>query len=237
MFINPRDILVYLVLKTHENWESHQTFISISTIARETNLTPPTVSKSLRNLERDQYIKIDKVGRKHYYTFNPYKNFEGFSKEFLNNPNLTIGEKGYLAAIQKYMRTDDGVTGKISLTNKALAEKVNLSERSIYRYDQSLQNKNYLTIVDNKMKDLETGCSTKTKVFNLNDYGQEIVFILKAHHDKINEHEDRLAKLEKEFDDKLIKLEKESEEKNKLIQALLAENHKLKESHSTELTL
>jgi len=184
------------------------------------------VIKSLQKLQKDSYITIHKNGRQNYYEFNPYKTFEGFSDKFIHNKDLTLNEKGYLTALQRYMRTDDGETGKVSFTNKEISNKLNISEREIYNLDKSLQNKNYLTIVDNKMKDLETGCSTKTKVFNLNDYGQEIVFILKAHHDKINEHEDRLTKLEKE-----------SEEKNKLIQALLAENHKLKELHPTELTL
>lgn len=123
------------------------------------------------------------------------------------------------------MRTEGNDCGKISYSNEVLADKINCSTRSIYRYDRSLQEKNYLTIVDNKMRDLETGCLTKTKIFNLNDYSQQIVFILRAHHDQIIENTNAIAALKEEVKELRIaqkQWEKEKEAYQRTINKIVA---------------
>ena len=98
--IKPKDAVVYLTLRKYENWETHETFVSIATIAEKLHLSRKYVLEAVDRLEKAGYIAISK-GRnnRNIYHFNEYKTFQGFSDEFLDNPNLSIEEKGYLAMI------------------------------------------------------------------------------------------------------------------------------------------
>lgn len=233
LFVKPKDLLVYCMLRQYEDWNTNDTFVSVATIAKDLNISIPTVQASLKNLEQDGYITIGKLGKKNLYHFNPYKKFEGFSQEFLQNNNLTLEEKAYLTALQKIMRTDDGHTGKISYSNKDIAKMLNISERTVYTLEKSLVSKKFLTIVNNKMRDLETGCITKTKIFNLKDYGQEIVFILKAHHEQIKQNTKDIHKLE----ETISMLQEQQNQDRKLINTLMNKIHILESSQDAELIL
>ena len=114
--------------------------------------------------------------------FNFFLNYE-----FLDKKDLSFTDKAYYIASQQYMIKDNN-EGKISFTNKELAKVINTSESTISRCNKNLQEKGYLTILDTKMKDLETGVFKKEKVFHLDKLGQSIVFILKAHHEQIKQN-------------------------------------------------
>lgn len=62
-----------------------------------------------------------------------------------------------------------------------------MSPSVIQRCDRSLQAKEYLTIVPTKTKDSETGLLKNEKIFNLEKFGQAVVFVLKNHEDSIQE--------------------------------------------------
>lgn len=226
--ITPKDLLIYCVLKEYENWETHETFVGISAIGDKLGLSSPTVSKSLKALAKEDYIEIiQRKGKSNVYRFNPYKNFEGFSPEFLDNSSLSANEKAYLIAMQQYMRTEDGEVGKISFSNKDISEKINLSENTIRKLDNSLKAKNYLTIVDNKLRDIETGCSTKTKIFDLNKYGQEIVFLLRSHHEQISQNTEDIANNEARITKLEQIVEQQAKENRALRDALYKNNYKI----------
>lgn len=212
--LKPSDLLIYLDIKRNMNNETKESFPSLETISKRTGASIPTIRKCINNLEEAGYIEIRKEGRKNIYKFLKYKEFEPFSYEFLDNENLSFTEKAYIAASQQYMFKEDGF-GKTTYTNKELAQKINMSESSVSRCNKSLEKKEYLSIIETDVKDLETGLRIKEKVFYLNELGQAVIFALKNHEDRINTHEDKLN----EIAQRLAKLELE----NKALKQKLAD--------------
>ena len=191
-------------------------------IANESNISVPTIRASIKRLEKEKYITVKKKGRKNYYYFNPYKKFEPFTEEFIKRKDLTPTTKSYLIAIQQYMYKDIEGLGKLSLSNREIAKNINTSEFTVRKCNNELERNNYLTIVKNFSKDIDTGCSTETKVFKLAELGQAIIWKLKEHTEQINENTSRIDNLEK-----IVNSQK------KLIDLLLKERNKEK----TQFTL
>ena len=73
--LEPRDLLVYAVLKKYMNNESKECFPSLETLSKESGYSINTIRNSIKLLQANNYISIRKEGRKNIYRFNPYKNF------------------------------------------------------------------------------------------------------------------------------------------------------------------
>lgn len=204
--LSPREQLVYAILHSYNNPEK-EVFPSLNTLAERAQLSIPTIRESLKKLKDSGYIRIEKRGRKNYYFFEKYIKFEPFSEEFLNNKKITATTKAYLVAAQQYMFKDEKGVGKISFSNVDLSKQINMPESSIRKCNNELVKENYLTIIKNKSRDIETGCHTDTKIFNLTELGQAVIWVLKNHEDRITDSENRIAKLEEQMieKDKLIK--------------------------------
>ena len=204
--LSPREQLVYAILHSYNNPEK-EVFQSLYTLAERAQLSIPTIRESLKKLKDSGYIRIEKRGRKNYYFFEKYIKFEPFSEEFLNNKKITATTKAYLVAAQQYMFKDEKGVGKISFSNVDLSKQINMPESSIRKCNSELVKENYLTIIKNKSRDIETGCHTDTKIFNLTELGQAVIWVLKNHEDRITDSENRIAKLEEQMieKDKLIK--------------------------------
>lgn len=100
--MTPRDLLVYCCLKKYSNKVDNieSTFVSLDRIAKEFKLSKKSIVKSLEHLELDNYIHIERrPGKSNQYIFDPYKSFEVFSYEFLDNPDLSSNLKSFLIAI------------------------------------------------------------------------------------------------------------------------------------------
>lgn len=110
--------------------------------------------------------------------------------------------------------------GKISYSNSELADKINISEKSVIRYNNSLERKGYLTKVKANIKDLESGCCKEIKIFDLNKMLQQIVWILKNHEERITDNTNRIERLEQQV-----------ESLTKTNSLLLEENKKLKQTN------
>lgn len=215
--LTPKDQLVYLSIRRFMNNKSKIAFPSLSTLSKISGAAINTIRESIKSLEEKKYLKVVKKGRGQEYHFNELKAFEPFSYDFLDNPNLTFTEKSYIVATQQYMFKDVEGVGKVSYTNKELSEKINMSEATISRTNQSLIRKNYLTIIKNESNEIETGCKTDTKLFNLNELGQAVIWMLKNHEERINQNTDDIQLLK----DRINKLEEKEREKDKLIEKLL----------------
>ena len=204
--LSPREQLVYAILHSYNNPEK-EVFPSLNTLAEKARLSIPTSRESWKKLKDSGYIRIEKRGRKNYYFFEKYIKFEPFSEEFLNNKKITATTKAYLVAAQQYMFKDEKGVGKISFSNVDLSKQINMPESSIRKCNNELVKENYLTIIKNKSRDIETGCHTDTKIFNLTELGQAVIWVLKNHEDRITDSENRIAKLEEQMaeKDKLIK--------------------------------
>ncbi len=218
--LKPIDQLVYVVIKSHNGKDG--CFPSLALIAEESKISIPTIKKCIDNLVKEDYIKVEKKGRRNYYTFSKYKTFEPFSPEFIKNQTLTPTTKAYLVAAQQYMYKDTEGFGKISYSNYDLANKINMSESCIRKCNQELKKENYLVSVDNKNRDIETGCKTDTKLFKLAELGQAIIWKLKEHENKIEQNTENIIELSKKIEaqqkliDKLLK-EREQSQNNYIV--------------------
>ena len=205
--ISPKDQLIYLGIKSFMNEKTKSCFPSLQKIADKVGASIPTVRKSIALLEEKGYIKTSKKGRGQIYYFNDAKKFEPFSPEFLDHNDISFTTKSYLVASQQYMYKDVKGYGKISYSNADLSKQINMPETTIRRCNQELERKDYLTIIRNKCRELESGCYSDTKIFDLNKLGQAIIWILKNHEDRLNNHEDRIAALERKLEEKDKQLE------------------------------
>lgn len=185
--LSPKDLLVYVTLKRHLNKDTKECFPSLECLSKESGYSIPPIRKSIEVLKINGYIKVRKEGRKHIYSFNPYKSFEPFSYEFLDYENLSANEKAYLISSQQYMYKDTKGFGKISYSNEQLGELLNVSSRTISRLDKSLENKGFLTIVKTSAKNPETGLMINEKFFKLDELGQAIIWALQKHEEDIQE--------------------------------------------------
>jgi len=215
--ISPKDLVVYLALKHFENWETHTTFVGLEKVAELCSCTSKTVSASIKRLEQSGFLNIQKSGRSKQYTFKKYKDFECFSLEFLNNPKLTFTEKAYLAAQQQFLIKENGF-GKTTYSSYEMSDKIHMSPSVIQRCDKSLKLKNYLTILNTKKKDPETGLFKKEKIFDFEKFGQAVVFVLQNH------------------DESIETLKKDVKDLQKALKLLLDENNKLRNQEKVALS-
>lgn len=230
--LDPIDVLVYTYLKAHMNQQTKQAFPSVRLLANETKLDVRTVQKCLNHLENAGDIIVHRSkGKSNVYEFNPKsKNFEMFSYKFLyENDNLTADERAYLIVTQQYMyKNDNSGYGKLSLTNKELSERINLSESAISRRHKTLQEKGVLTISDEFQKDCNSGLSLQLKIFDLTAIKQDMLFVK----EKVAEHDLQL----KEHNERLLKLEKENDELRKTIKVLINDSKSKTNQITSEFT-
>lgn len=234
--IKPKDQLIYVIIRSCMDGKTYEAYPSLDYIRKKTNLSINSIRKSIKTLELEDYFKIKKKGRRNIYLLNKLKKFEPFSYGFIDKQDINSGEKAILVAIQEFMIKDVEGVGKISFTNKEMANRINTSESNLSKVFDSLENKGYLKIVHTEGKDFIElgGCNRTTKVFNLNKLEQAIIWKLQEHETKINkniEDIDIMKKQLKELNDKLIKSEEKIEDQNALIRYLMNErkrnNYKL----------
>lgn len=194
--LTPQDLLVYISIKRYMNNETKEAFPSLQTIAEKCGASIPTIRKCIKRLEEGKYIEVTKKGRSQIYKFLKYNNFEPFSYEFLDKEDLSFTEKAYQLASQQYQFKENGM-GKISMSNKELAEKINMSESTISRCNKSLEAKGYLDII--KAKKHESGITINEKFFHLDELGQAIVFTLQNHEERLNKTEQNIENLMKDM--------------------------------------
>ena len=172
--LTPKDQLIYTIIKSHDN-PTKGCFPSLQVLSKESGASINTIRDSIARLKEAGYIKTELRGRKTYYTFDPYKKFEPFSPDFIKREDLSFTTKSYLIASQQYMYKDIENLGKLSFSNRELADQINMPESTIRRCNAELVSKDYLTILKNESKDIQTGCKTDTKLYDLNKLGQAVI--------------------------------------------------------------
>lgn len=210
----PKDQLIYLSIRRFMNGKTKIAWPSLKAISQASGACIPTIRNSIKVLEEKDYLKVVKEGRSQKYVFNELKKFEPFSYDFLDNKDLSFTEKAYIVASQQYMYKDVEGVGKVSFTNKELSEKINMPEATISKANRSLVRKNYLTVVKNESRDLDSGCRTDTKLFQLNKLGQAVIWLLKDHEDRINENTEDIKGLKETVKNQQILIERLLKERN-----------------------
>lgn len=71
--LTPQDQLVYLGIRSYMNKDTLKAWPSQSTIAQRIGCCDKTVRKCIKNLVDNNYIKVEKEGKKLIYTFNKLK--------------------------------------------------------------------------------------------------------------------------------------------------------------------
>jgi DNA-binding transcriptional regulator YhcF (GntR family) len=197
--LDPKDKLIYIAIRRYMNKSTLEAFPSYATITKDTGAAAKTIKKCVDNLVKENYLQTRREGRKLIYTFNNKKQFEPFSYEFLDKPELSFTEKSYIVASQQYMFKDEN-EGRIEYTNKELSSLIKMPETTISKCNHSLERKGFLQ-----------GASELTKRFQLRELDQLFIWKLKEHDDKINENTVRIDNLEKTIEsqkkliDKLLK--------------------------------
>ncbi len=197
--LTPQDKLIYLAIRRYMNKETMESFPSYAKITEDVGAAAKTIKKSVDNLVREGYLETRKSGRQIIYKFNNKKQFEPFSYDFLNKPDLSFTEKSYIVASQQYMFKNEE-TGDIALKNKELSELINMSESTISRCNHSLEKKGYLE-----------GASNLVKKFQLRELDQLFVWKFKEQDEKIQKNSNDISELRKELE----KLKLENEEMKK----------------------
>lgn len=197
--LTPQDKLIYLAIRRYMNRDTMESFPSYARLTQDIGAAAKTIKKSVDNLVREEYLQTRRDGKKIIYKFNNKKQFEPFSWDFLDKPDLTFTEKSYIVAAQQYMFKDNE-EGKISYKNNELSKLINMSEATISKCNHSLEKKGYLE-----------GASELVKKFQLRELDQ--LFIWKF----------------KEQDEKIEKNTEDIREIKQKLELLIAENEKLKE--------
>lgn len=213
--LTPKDLLIYATIKRYMNSKTKEAFPSGDTIAQVSGVTKPTIKKCVDKLVELGYLTVFKKGRSNIYRFSPYKNFEPFSYDFLDKEGLSANEKAYLIASQQFMFKDMDGYGKITLQDKQMSKILNISHNSVSKYNKSLEEKGYLSIINTSAKDVH-GNPVHEKLFNLTELEQQIVFVL-------GNHEDRLTKLENQNENLMASLKEQNELLKRQLKILLEE--------------
>ena len=193
--LDPKDKLIYIAIRRYMNKTTLEAFPSYATITKDTSAAAKTIKKCIDNLVREGYLETRKEGRKIIYKFNNKKQFEPFSYDFLDKPDLSFTEKSYIIASQQYMFKDEE-EGKINYNNRELSKLINMPESTISKCNRSLERKGYLE-----------GSSEIVKKFQLRELDQLFIWKFKEQDEKIQKNSEDIDYLKREL--KRIKLENE----------------------------
>lgn len=145
--LQPVDKLVYVYMRKHANKQG-ETFVSISTLAGECGINRRTVASAIERLLQSQELYIDisqeaVKGRSRQYKFNMNsERFEMFSFECLKElqDNYTVNEKCVIIGIHE-LEFKRETYGFINYSLQELADKINMSLRTLQRTLKSLEEK------------------------------------------------------------------------------------------------
>ena len=196
MKVTAKDKYVYLMLKFYDGKEG--CFPTLETLSKNFGLDTKTIRTSINRLEKAGYIQIEQHGRKNYYQFTKYINFEPFSPEFMKSKEIPTCAKVYIAGIQQYMYKDVENLGKLSYTDCQIAKLLGMSQPTVNRYHKKLKELGILYTMPSKKKDQVTGCKSNIKVFKMDKVYQQIIWTLKEHEERLDEYGTSITKLEKD---------------------------------------
>jgi DNA-binding MarR family transcriptional regulator len=197
--LSQKDLLVYVTIKRYMNSQTRECYPSLDTIVKVSGVSKPTVRKAINNLKRLKYLDVRLEGRKNVYKFNPHKNFEPFSYEFLDF-QLETNLKAYIMVVQQTMYKDVEGYGKVSYSDSELASIINLDRHTIAKYNKSLEEQGFLSIVKTDKKDPVTGLRIDEKIFHLNELGQAIIWTLQKHEEDIQDLKEKTEATSKDVE-------------------------------------
>lgn len=196
------DTLVYATIKKFMNKDTLTCYPSIDTIRNLSGLSKDRIRKGIDNLSKLGYIDVTLIGRKNVYKFNHSKQFEIFSFDFLELPNLTPTEK----ALQLRMQRLEQLNGNekiCTISDAECAREINVPRSTFDRTIKSMASKGYVNIIPTKNY---AGLTVNGKYFQLDELQQAIVYKLKNHEDRVTSVEDKVSELETQLEKAIEKI-------------------------------
>jgi DNA-binding Lrp family transcriptional regulator len=176
------DLLVYACLKKYMDKTSKISVVTLRQIAAETNLSLGGIQTGIKRLEESKDIEKIKVLNKNQngYKFNAKsEKFEMFDYDFLDNEFLTVQQKSFMIAVQKYLYVDKTTgIGKTTYSNKELAMYTGISERVIMERRKELEQSGFIS---RRLTTDKDGNSCEALEFNLPKFGQHVLCKLEEH--------------------------------------------------------
>lgn len=185
---HPPDLLIYAVIKSFMNYKTKIAFPSIDKIAELSELSRPTVIKSIENLETNNFISVSKDGRKNVYSFYEFDKFENYKVDFLKSDLVDKNEKALILSLRHYLFVNQG-EGKTYYSDDEIAEKINSSKRFVVNTNKSLVKKGYLIELERN-----------GKLYKLNELGAELILTVDRHDKEISANRDEIESLKMEIE-------------------------------------
>lgn len=195
------DPYVYACIKKYMNQHTKEAFPSNSTLVKVTGLASNTVIQAITRLEKAGYLSVKREhGKPNIYTFNDYKQFEIFSYDFLDNPDLTPKEKSYLVASQQFMfKSPELAQGKISYSSDKFAGLIGLTPKTLRKYETTLKDKEVLTTVPIK-RDNATGLAIEARVYDFEKMFNLVAMKFIETDNRLDEHEHEIDFLKQQIE-------------------------------------
>ena len=202
------DVLVYACMKKYMNKDTLKTFVSISTIVKETKLSRDSVMRAINSLILSGDLTlVEKLPNKKVYQFNKTSDkFEKYTYDFLEHEDLDAKQKAYLILVQPLL-FKQGLEGRTQYTDSQMSELTGMSRVTISRRKKELLSKGYIT---NQLVTDKNGNSSNVSIYALDKMLQAIAIDTKRNTEDI------------------IHLQKENRNKDKLIEQLFNEISELK---------
>lgn len=174
--ISPKSLVVYCAIKQHMNKDTLEAYPGIKTIANESGCGEDAVRKAIKELVDNKFIeqKIRK-GQSTLYKFSKTKSFEPFSYDFLKDDKIKIREKAYLMMNQKDMYNKGTGIGSISFSTKEIAKRTRMSIPTVLACENKLIKAGYLSKLDSKLIDSESGLHKDLRMYLLQLYNMAAV--------------------------------------------------------------
>lgn len=207
------DILVFAHIRIHYNAQTGLCNPGIDTISKESKYSSKFIYGSIKRLEKAGLFKVERrKGASNRYIFTEKgKQFERFAEDFLKIQDLTTHTKEFYMRIQEYLFVHEDGTADTTYDPKQLADLTGLDLRSVKKYLAELKEKSYLKTEEATTTNVAGLVNTKY-VFQLDKLGQQILYKLKEHEDRLNKCDDKVEKLEQsdyEKTKRIISLEKQ----------------------------
>ena len=186
------DILVLAHIKIHYNAKTQQCNPGMSLLMKESGYSKKFITESVKRLENAGLITITKEkGKSNQYAFTDKgEKFERFAESFLNIKDISNNTKEFYMRIQEYLYIHDDGTADTTYNPNQLSLLTGVSRPSVKKYLTELQNKGYLS-VENSNTTNQSGLTNKKYVFSLDALGQQIIYKLKEHEDRLQEHDNK----------------------------------------------
>ena len=212
------DILVYACMKKYMNKDTLQTFVSISTIVKDTSLSRSSVMRAITSLILSgDLILLEKTKNKKVYKFNKISDkFEKYTYDFLEHEDLDAKQKAYLILVQPLL-FKKGLEGRTQYSDIEISKLTGMSRDTVSRRKKELLSKGYIT---NQLITDKNGNSSNVTIYALDKMLQTLAIDTKKNTEDIaqlQKDQERLQKENRQLREQILDLVKSNNLKHQFL--------------------